>query len=189
MAIPDEDVARVRAATDIAALIGEHTALKARRQALVGLCPFHSEKSPSFSVNPEEGLYYCFGCQVSGDAISFVAASRAVTSSRPSSGSRREPGHDPKRRRPRRPSGRGRRQALYEALKSAADFYHERLLSGADARHARQYLRSRGYDGDVVRTYRLGFAPPAYDALVRSKVLSQQALRRPASRTRAAEGT
>src|SRR6202044_2187117 len=72
MAIPDEDVAKVRTATDIAALIGEHTALKRVGRRLVGLCPFHSEKSPSFSVNAEEGLYYCFGCQASGDAISFV---------------------------------------------------------------------------------------------------------------------
>ncbi|HWD24382.1 MAG TPA: CHC2 zinc finger domain-containing protein, partial [Acidimicrobiales bacterium] len=72
MAIPDEDVAKVRAATDIAALIGEQTSLKRVGRRLTGLCPFHAEKSPSFSVNPEEGLYYCFGCQASGDAISFV---------------------------------------------------------------------------------------------------------------------
>ena len=74
MAIPDEDVARVRAATDLAALIGEHTALKRVGTRFVGLCPFHGERTPSFSVNAEEGLYYCFGCQVSGDAITFVRA-------------------------------------------------------------------------------------------------------------------
>src|SRR5271154_1666078 len=74
MAIPDEDIARVRAATDIVALIGEHTALKKVGRRFVGLCPFHGEKTPSFSVNAEDGLYYCFGCQVSGDAISFVRA-------------------------------------------------------------------------------------------------------------------
>src|SRR5271154_2818745 len=74
MAIPDEDIARVRAATDIVALIGEHTALKRVGRRFVGLCPFHGEKTASFSVNAEEGLYYCFGCQVSGDAISFVRA-------------------------------------------------------------------------------------------------------------------
>src|SRR5580700_2062404 len=74
MSIPDEDVAEVRARTDIAALIGEHTALKRVGRRFTGLCPFHSEKSASFSVNGEEGLYYCFGCQASGDAISFVRA-------------------------------------------------------------------------------------------------------------------
>ncbi len=74
MGIPDEDVARVRAATDIVALVGEHAALKRQGQRFVGLCPFHSEKTPSFSVNAEAGLYHCFGCQASGDAISFVRA-------------------------------------------------------------------------------------------------------------------
>ena len=74
MGIPDEDVARVRAATDIVALIGEHAALKRQGRRWVGLCPFHGEKTPSFSVNAEEGFYYCFGCQAKGDAISFVRA-------------------------------------------------------------------------------------------------------------------
>src|ERR1700735_2874041 len=72
MAIPDEDVAKVRAATDLAALISEHTALKRVGRRLVGLCPFHQERTASFSVNAEEGFYYCFGCQASGDAITFV---------------------------------------------------------------------------------------------------------------------
>ena len=63
MGIPDEDVARVRAATDIVALIGEHAALKRQGRRWVGLCPFHGEKTPSFSVNADEGLYYCFGCR------------------------------------------------------------------------------------------------------------------------------
>ena len=72
MAIPDEDVAEVRAATDILALIGEYTPLKRVGRRYVGLCPFHAEKTGSFSVNAEEGLYYCFGCQASGDAITFL---------------------------------------------------------------------------------------------------------------------
>src|ERR1700722_8626801 len=74
MAIPDEDVAAVRAASDIVAVIGEHTALKKVGRRFVGLCPFHGEKTASFSVNGEEGLYYCFGCRASGDAITFVRA-------------------------------------------------------------------------------------------------------------------
>src|SRR5271167_4501090 len=74
MGIPDEDVARVRTATDIVALIGEQAALKRQGRRWVGLCPFHSEKTPSFSVNAQEGFYYCFGCQASGDAISFIRA-------------------------------------------------------------------------------------------------------------------
>ena len=72
MGIRDDDVVQVREATDIVGLISERLALKRVGRRFVGLCPFHTEKSPSFSVNPELGLYYCFGCQESGDAITFV---------------------------------------------------------------------------------------------------------------------
>jgi DNA primase len=70
--ILDEDVARVREATNIVAVVSEHLALKRVGRRYQGLCPFHSEKTPSFSVNPELGLYHCFGCGVGGDAIRFV---------------------------------------------------------------------------------------------------------------------
>ena len=72
MGILDEDVARVREVTDLVALAGEHVALKRVGRRFQGLCPFHTEKSPSFSVSPEKGVFYCFGCQKSGDAITFV---------------------------------------------------------------------------------------------------------------------
>src|SRR5207248_11659450 len=72
MGILTEDIARVREATDFVELAGEHIALKRVGQRYVGLCPFHAEKTPSFSVNAEEGLYYCFGCQAKGDVITFV---------------------------------------------------------------------------------------------------------------------
>lgn len=72
MGILDEDVARVREATNIVAVASEHLALRREGRRYKGLCPFHTEKSPSFTVNPELGLYHCFGCGVGGDAISFV---------------------------------------------------------------------------------------------------------------------
>src|SRR5713101_1181100 len=72
MGILDEDVARVRDTTDLVAVASEHVALKRVGQRWMGLCPFHQEKTPSFSINPTLGLYSCFGCQRSGDAITFV---------------------------------------------------------------------------------------------------------------------
>ncbi len=177
MAIPDEDVAKVRAATDLAALIGEHTSLKRVGRRLTGLCPFHAEKSPSFSVNPEEGLYYCFGCQASGDAISFVRrvegldfvdaverlAARAGVAIRNDAD-------------PADAASRARRQHLYEALEAATAFYHEQLLSHPGAARARAYLRQRGLDGDVVRRFRIGFAPASFDALLRALRLPEAVL-------------
>ena len=72
MGIVDEDIARVRAATDIVALIGEYVQLRQVGSRWRGLCPFHAEKTGSFYVNAVDGLYHCFGCQASGDAITFV---------------------------------------------------------------------------------------------------------------------
>jgi DNA primase len=72
MAFADGEIAQVRAATDIVAIISEQVALKKSGRRWSGLCPFHGEKTPSFSVNAEEGMYYCFGCRASGDAIKFV---------------------------------------------------------------------------------------------------------------------
>jgi len=72
MGILAEDIGRVREATDFVQLAGEHIALKKVGQRWTGLCPFHAEKTPSFSINANEGLYYCFGCQAKGDVITFV---------------------------------------------------------------------------------------------------------------------
>jgi DNA primase len=172
--IVDEDIARVRAATDFLALASEHLALRRVGTRWVGLCPFHVEKSPSFSLNAEEGFYYCFGCGAKGDVITFVRelvqldfveaveylAQRAGIALRydDASGSR----------------DHQRRNRIHETLEAAISWYHERLLAAPDAAAARRYLRvERGYDGEVVRRYRLGWAPDGWDSLVR-------ALRQPA---------
>ena len=140
-----------------------------------GLCPFHTEKSPSFSVNAEEGFYYCFGCQASGDAITFVRATEhldfvdAVRLLADRAGvalhEDAEAGKD-----------RKRRTDLLDAMERAVVWYHERLLRAPDAGLARDYLRSRGYDGEVVRQFRLGWAPDEWDALSRALKLPERVL-------------
>ncbi len=175
MGIPDEEVAQVRAATDIVALISEHAALKKVGRRWSGLCPFHTEKTPSFSVNAEEGFYYCFGCQQSGDAITFVRAMEhldfvdAVRLLADRAGitlhEDQEMGRDHKRR-----------SELLQAMERAVEWYHERLLRSPDAGPARDYLRSRGYDGDVVRQFRLGWAPDDWDALAKALKLPEKVL-------------
>jgi DNA primase len=175
MAIPDEDVAQVRAATDIVALIGEHAALKKVGRRWTGLCPFHTEKSPSFSVNAEEGFYYCFGCHASGDAISFVRAmehldfvdSVRLLADRAGVTLHEDVDSGPDRK---------RRTELLDAMERAVTWYHERLLSAPDAGRARDYLRSRGYNGDIVRQFRLGWAPDDWDALSKALRLSEKVL-------------
>ena len=167
MAFASEEIRRVREATDILALVQNHSALRRVGRRWVGLCPFHQEKTASFSVNAEEGLYHCFGCGASGDVLTFVReteglnfresvellAGRAGITLTYTAGDERVA---------------GRRKVLNEALEKAVAWYHERLLSHPEAARARGYLRSRGIQGDQVREFRLGWAPNEYGALRRS---------------------
>ena len=179
MGILDEDVARVREATNIVAVASEHLALRRVGRRYQGLCPFHTEKTPSFTVNPELGLYHCFGCGVGGDAISFVrevehldfvgaverlAARAGIQLRYDDAAAGKE---------------RNRRQRLVETVSAAAGFYHQLLLEAPEAGTARRYLRSRGYDGEVARRFQLGFAPDRFDAVAQfltARRLSRQDL-------------
>ncbi|HVM52295.1 MAG TPA: DNA primase [Acidimicrobiales bacterium] len=168
MGIADDDVLRVREATDIVDLIGEHVALRKSGARWSGLCPFHAEKTPSFSVNRELGVYRCFGCQVTGDAITFVrevnhldfvgavehlAARAGIQLTYTSAGES---------------EGRKRRSTLIDAMNQAVEWYHDRLLHAPDGGEARGYLRSRGFTGELVRQYKLGWAPDGWDLLCRA---------------------
>ena len=164
MAISDSDIAAVRAATDIVALITEQVALKKSGRRWTGLCPFHGEKTPSFSVNAEEGRYYCFGCRVAGDQITWVRETMhldfvdAVRLLAERSGIELHEDASASKE-------RQERQRLLATMERAVDWYHQRLLESPDARVARDYLRSRGISGDIARQFRLGWAPDQWDAL------------------------
>ncbi len=177
MGIHDEDIAKVRAAADLVALIGEHTEIKRSGRSWMARCPLHGERTPSLSVSPEKGVYYCFGCQRSGDAITFVQEidNLDFVGAVESLASR----YGIQLRYTSKGEGatRARKRTLLDAVAKAVDFYHERLLSGDDAGEARGYLRSRGYDGDIVRKYRIGWAPDGWDTLAKRLRLSADDLR------------
>src|SRR5436305_10649291 len=174
MGILSEDIARVREATDFVELAGQHIALKKVGQRWTGLCPFHAEKSPSFSVNAEEKLFYCFGCGAKGDVITFLREIEHLEFAEAVEALAAKAGIRVRYDRAAVPRDRERRERLVEVTKKAVDWYHERLLSGADAAAARSYLRSRGYDGDVVRQFQLGSAPDGWDGLPRSRQLTRE---------------
>ena len=165
MSIRDSDVQRVREATDLVALIGRRVSLKRVGSRHVGLCPFHTEKTPSFSVNGSEGFYHCFGCKASGDAITFLRETEHLdfveAVEQLAAAANIELTYDA----PRAQRANQRRKELLDLLERAARFYHERLMSNPDAGEARAYLRRRGYDRDTVLKWRLGYAPPLWDAL------------------------
>ena len=177
MGIVDEDVRKVRDESDIIRIITEHTQLKKTGAQWMGLCPFHGEKSPSFSVNAEKGVYYCFGCQVSGDVIDFVReiegldfAGSVEFLAAKTGIPLRYTDHNEGRR-------RNRRKEHAEIVQKAVDFYHRRLLEDPAARPARDYLRSRGYDGDVARQFQIGWAPDDWSLLSRELRLSDDDLK------------
>ncbi len=177
MGIHTDDIAKVRDSADLVALIGEHTEIKRSGRSWMARCPMHGERTPSLSVSPEKGVYYCFGCHRSGDAITFVEemenldfvgaveslANRFGVTLRYTTGDEGVV--------------RARKRSLIEAVGKAAEFYHQRLLTAADAGEARSYLRSRGYGGDVVRQYKIGWAPDDWDQLARHLRLSADDLR------------
>jgi DNA primase len=175
--IRDEDVTAVRDAADLVAIVGQYTQLKRVGRNHSGLCPFHSEKTPSFSVNGEKGFFYCFGCQAKGDVISFVRdiehldfvgavewlAGRTGITLRYTDENESE--------------NRKRKGRLTDAVAKAVDWYHERLMSGADAGAARSYLRTRGFTKEMVVRYRLGWAPDDWDQLSKALSLPDDILR------------
>ncbi len=133
MAISEDEIAQVRAATDIVALISETVALKRTGQRWTGLCPFHGEKTPSFSVNAEEGRYYCFGCRASGDQITWVREMQhldfmdalRVLADRANIQLHEDANAGPARK---------DRNEAFAAMDGAVTWYHERLLNAPDAR-------------------------------------------------------
>ncbi len=175
MAITESEIAQVRSATDIVALISEVVALKKTGRRWTGLCPFHGEKTPSFSVNAEEGRYYCFGCHVSGDQITFVREIQHLDfmdalrqlADRAGIELHEDANAGPARK---------ERQETLAAMEKAVEWYHDRLLNAPDARPAREYLRARGINGDVARAFKLGWAPDEWDALATSLKFTEKVL-------------
>ena len=168
MGIVDEDVVKVRESSDIVAVIGQHTQLRRVGQRWTGLCPFHTEKSPSFSVNATDGLYYCFGCRVSGDVITFVREMEHLDFVGAVEWLANKAGITLRYTERDESESRKRLARLYDVMERSVDWYHERLLVAPDAGVARGYLRSRGFDKDTVERFRVGWAPDGWDELVNS---------------------
>jgi DNA primase len=168
MAIAEDDIQKVRTVATLSDVVSPYAQLRRAGRGQVGLCPFHSERTPSFNVNDETGRYMCFGCGAKGDVFNFVQAMEHLDfigaveklagkfgielhyTSGAGSGERKH------------------RKDLQQLMERAVDWYHTRLLEGADARAAREYLRARDLAGDVARQFKIGWAPDEWDALSRA---------------------
>lgn len=168
MGIVDDDIERVKAAADFVQIASEQIALKKVGRRWQGLCPFHAEKTPSFGINAEEKLYYCFGCQAKGDIIRFVEHTHHLDFVGAVEFLAGRYGIELHYDDAKVGQERARKAELHDAMEKAVAYYHDRLLNAKDAGQARGYLRSRGYDREVVERFRIGWAPDDWDALCRA---------------------
>jgi DNA primase len=162
---------RVKQQADIVRVIGEYVRLKKSGPNFTGLCPFHSEKTPSFSVNAAKQFYYCFGCGVGGDVFKFVMEMDKITFPEAVRAVAEKCGiaiPAPRERSPEERKENQQRTSLVELHKEAAAFFTQQLNSTPEGRAAKAYLLDRGLDSDAMAQFGIGFAPSGGDALLRT---------------------
>ncbi|WP_022836641.1 DNA primase [Salisaeta longa] len=165
MAIPDETLDEVRHAADIVEVVSDYVRLKKSGSRYKGLCPFHNEKTPSFSVDPQNNLYYCFGCQRGGDVFRFVQEIEGVgfmESVRLLADRFGIPLPDDTRN----PEAANRKEACYRALRFAARHFYKQLTQTAVGEPALAYLKDRGFTPKTIKRFGLGYAPDRWDGLL-----------------------
>ncbi len=166
--ISPESVDRVKQAADIVEVVSAHTDLRRQGARYVGLCPFHDERTPSFSVEPQEKLYHCFGCGVGGDVIKFIEEKDGLNFAEAVELLADRYGVELEREQedPRAEARRQQRRRLEELLDRAGAFYSNYLWESKEAGKARDYLAERGLGEEVLRAFGVGYAPSAWDKLL-----------------------
>lgn len=165
--LPEDFIEEVRAANEITELVSEYLPLKPKGKNFFGLCPFHNEKTPSFSVDPEKQFYHCFGCGEGGNVFTFIMAQENLDfiDSVKFLAERKGISLPGSSERTQDEEMRKHRELLYRINKESAMYYHERLLS-QDGRQALEYLKSRGMDYKIIKTFGLGYAPDSWDSIM-----------------------
>jgi len=162
--IPQSFIADLLNRVDIVDVVGQHVKLKKAGANYQGLCPFHSEKSPSFSVSPTKQFYHCFGCGAHGSAISFLMEYAGLGYVDAIEDLARSAGLDvPREERTANDVARQQQaMALSEVMSSAADWYRQQLKASS---RAVEYLKGRGLTGEIAKRYALGYAPDGWQGL------------------------
>jgi len=163
-----EIVDQVRDASNIVELAGQYTALRQRGKKYVGLCPFHSEKTPSFTVDAEKGLYHCFGCGVGGDIFTLVMEKENLGFTEAVAylaEKYRIPLPEKKRLSPQAVQ---LEEQLRKVMDSALAFYSRSLRTTPEGKKALDYLKARGLSDEIIEKFQLGYAPNAWDGLTGS---------------------
>ncbi|HEY2053943.1 MAG TPA: DNA primase [Solirubrobacterales bacterium] len=166
--ISSDSINAVRDAADMATEVGRYTDLKRNGAQMMGLCPFHDERSPSFSVDPQDKLYHCFGCGVAGDIFGFVMEKEGLAFSEAVEALADRYGVELQREQedPRAEARRQARQRLQQLLERAAAYYANYLWESKEAGKARDYLAGRGLAEQTLKDFGVGFAPSAWDKIL-----------------------
>jgi DNA primase len=166
--ISPESLERVKQTADIVEVISTHTDLRRQGARWVGLCPFHEERTPSFSVDGQEKLYHCFGCGVGGDVIKFVEEKEGLGFAEAVELLADRYGVELEREKedPRAEARRQHRRRLEQLLERTAGFYANYLWESKEAGKAREYLVERGLKEEVLRAFGVGYAPSAWDKIL-----------------------
>ncbi|HEY7257030.1 MAG TPA: DNA primase [Solirubrobacterales bacterium] len=166
--ISSDSLERVKQAADIVEVVSAHTDLRRQGARWVGLCPFHEERTPSFSVDPQEKLYHCFGCGVGGDTIKFVEEKEGLGFAEAVELLADRYGVELERERedPQAEARRLQRRRLGELLDRTAAFYASYLWDSEEAAKARAYLAGRGLTEETLRRFGVGYAPSAWDTVL-----------------------
>jgi len=150
---------------DIVEIIDKQVKLKKTGRNYSGLCPFHQEKTPSFSVNPDKQFYYCFGCGAGGNALSFLMEHDRLEFRTAIEDLARRVGMEIPVDQAENPEKARRQKTLYDKLLSAQQFFEQQLRNNIDKDRAVNYLKQRGLSGEIAKRYAVGFAPPGWDNL------------------------
>jgi DNA primase len=166
--ISEDSLEQVKQAVDIVEVVSAHTDLRRQGARWVGLCPFHEERTPSFSVDAQEKLYHCFGCGVGGDTIKFVEEKEGLGFAEAVELLADRYGVELQRDKedPRAEARRQQRRRLGELLDRTAGFYAQYLWDSEEAGKARAYLAERGLGEEMLRAFGVGYAPSAWDTVL-----------------------
>jgi len=165
ISLSPETLEEIKLRADIVDVIGRYVHLKKRGRNYVALCPFHQERTPSFTVSPEKQMFYCFGCGIGGDVFTFLMKYEGLDFAEAAAKLAELTGVDLKNP-SSSPAARKIKERLYELGALAAGFYYHILKSQPEGRAAREYLEKRGVKEEAVQAFQLGFSPPEGKALV-----------------------
>lgn len=166
MIIPQDKIDDIRERADIVQIVSEYVPLKKSGRNHIGLCPFHAEKTPSFTVNDEKQIFYCFGCSTGGNVFTFLMKQENLSFPEAVRTIAKRLGIDIPM--DNKSSGESnQRELMFLANHVAMDFYHQNLLTSPAAENARTYLKKRGLKPEIIKNFKIGYAPAERDSLVK----------------------